>query len=265
MNYFELYPGDYLRDTTRLSLVDHGAYLRLLMAYYAEEQPLPSDEGELFIIVSAVSAADKTAVRKVAERFFQVGDDGLRRNGRADEEIAKARKRIDTARANGSKNKPNKHPSGNPVGMPSGNPADTQPVTQRETHSGEALHMPHAIQKQEARSNPLEQQAARKTATRFAEFWDAYPVKKGKAEAEAKWRAKGYDAIADRIIADVKRRLADDRQWLDARFIPHGSTYVNGQGWEDEIETLHGGNDGLRSVASGGNGESLNDLMARAI
>lgn len=94
MNYFELYPGDYLRDTTRLTLIEHGAYLRLLMAYYAEETPLPADETELFVIVSAVSAADKAAVRKVAARFFPVGDDGLRRNGRADKEIAKAEERM---------------------------------------------------------------------------------------------------------------------------------------------------------------------------
>lgn len=243
MNYFELYPGDYLRDTTRLSLVDHGAYLRLLMAYYAEEKPLPSDESELFIIVSAVSAADKTAVRKVAERFFPVGDDGLRRNGRADAEIAKARKRIDTARANGSKNKPRRNPVGDPVGMPLGNPEDTQQVTQRVTHSGEALHMPHATKEHEARSNALEQQAARKTATRFAEFWEAYPVKKGRADAEAKWKARKLDAIADTIIADVKRRVAGDRQWLDG-FAPHGSTYVNARGWEDEIEAPRGATTG---------------------
>jgi len=99
MNYFELYPGDYLRDTTRLTLVEHGAYLRLLMAYYAEETPLPADYAELYVIVSAVSAADKAAVRKVADRFFAVGDDGLRRNGRADDEIAKAADRMEGAEA----------------------------------------------------------------------------------------------------------------------------------------------------------------------
>lgn len=95
MNYFELYPGDYLRDTTRLTLIEHGAYLRLLMAYYAEETPLPAEYSELHVIVSAVSAADKAAVKKVADRFFPVGDDGVRRNGRADEEIAKAAERME--------------------------------------------------------------------------------------------------------------------------------------------------------------------------
>lgn len=87
----------------------------------------------------------------------------------------------------------------------------------------------------EGEKKSLEQQAARKTANRFDEFWQAYPVKKGRAAAEAKWKSKGYDKIADTIIADVKKRCAEDRQWLDG-YAPHGSTYVNGRGWEDGIE-----------------------------
>lgn len=94
MIYFELYPGDYLRDTSRLSLTEHGAYLRLMLAYYAEEAPLPEAFSELFVIAGATTSADKAAVKKVADRYFPVGEDGLRRNGRADEEIAKAQERI---------------------------------------------------------------------------------------------------------------------------------------------------------------------------
>jgi hypothetical protein len=89
-------------------------------------------------------------------------------------------------------------------------------------------------------SRSLEQQAARSRsnrADRFDEFWSEYPVKKGRAEAESKWKRRNLDAIADQIIADVKRRKAEDRQWLDG-FAPHGSTYVNGKGWEDAIEPV---------------------------
>ncbi|QWF19279.1 YdaU family protein [Lysobacter capsici] len=97
MNYFEFYGGDYLRDTTRLSLTDHGAFLRLLIAYYAEEEPLPAAHAELFTIAGATSSADKAAVRKIADKYFPVGADGLRHNGRADEEIEKAQDRIEGA------------------------------------------------------------------------------------------------------------------------------------------------------------------------
>lgn len=118
------------------------------MAYYSEEKPLPKCDAELYVIVSAVSAADKAAVRKVADRFFPVGDDGQRRNGRADAEIEKAQRRINVARENGSKGGRKPNPAGNPLGIPVGNPAgippETQRATQRLTHSGEALHTPHA-------------------------------------------------------------------------------------------------------------------------
>jgi uncharacterized protein YdaU (DUF1376 family) len=97
VNYFELYPGDYLRDTTRLTLIEHGAYLRLLMAYYAEEEPLPADHAELYVIAGAVSNPEKAAVKKVADRHFPVGEDGLRHNSRADEEIAKASARMEAS------------------------------------------------------------------------------------------------------------------------------------------------------------------------
>ncbi len=164
MNYFELYPGDYLRDTTRLTLAEHGAYLRLLMAYYSEEKPLPKCDAELYVIVSAVSAADKAAVRKVADRFFPAGDDGQRRNGRADAEIEKAQRRINVARENGSKGGRKPNPAGNPLGIPVGNPAgippETQRATQRLTQPGEALHTPHVNLQAGVVSQPMGARAA---------------------------------------------------------------------------------------------------------
>lgn len=94
MIYFEMYPGDYLKDTTRLSLTDHGVYFKLMLAYYSEEQALPENLAELYVIAGAVTTADKTAVKKVAERYFPVGADGLRHSKRCDEQIAKAQERI---------------------------------------------------------------------------------------------------------------------------------------------------------------------------
>lgn len=89
-----------------------------------------------------------------------------------------------------------------------------------------------------ARSKSLVRQAAR-----FSEFWQAYPVKKGKAAAESKWKSRNLDTIADQIIADVQARKAGDRQWLDG-YAPHASTYVNGSGWQDEIEPTKAGRNG---------------------
>ncbi|MGC7464231.1 hypothetical protein QT654_20600 [Xanthomonas citri pv. citri] len=73
----------------------------------------------------------------------------------------------------------------------------------------------------------------KQTAEHFPRFWAAYPVKKGKADALKKWKSKGCDAMADQIIAHVRRMEREDDDWLRG-FIPHGSTYINGERWEDE-------------------------------
>lgn len=74
-------------------------------------------------------------------------------------------------------------------------------------------------------------------AARFADFWSVYPVKKGKSAAEASWKKHGCDAMADRIIDHVDRMKAEDRDWREG-YAPHGSTYVNQQGWNDEPKPM---------------------------
>lgn len=71
-------------------------------------------------------------------------------------------------------------------------------------------------------------------AARFQDFWDAYPIKRAKKAAQAKWKQKRLDAKADELIADVKRRVRDDQQWRDG-FAPHASTYLHQERWTDEL------------------------------
>lgn len=70
---------------------------------------------------------------------------------------------------------------------------------------------------------------------RFAEFWSVYPRREDKKKARDKWRAKGLDALADRIVADVQERRARHRGWREG-FVPLPTTYLNGERWEDAID-----------------------------
>lgn len=70
-------------------------------------------------------------------------------------------------------------------------------------------------------------------ATAFARFWSAYPRKVGKKTAEAKFKTALQRADAETIIAGA-HRLADDPNLPEAQFIPHPSTWLNRDGWEDE-------------------------------
>lgn len=75
--------------------------------------------------------------------------------------------------------------------------------------------------------------------SRFDDFWAVYPSKENKKKAKAVWTKKKLDLKADMIIADVIRRKACHKKWLEG-FIPHPTTYLNGERWEDEItEVIH--------------------------
>lgn len=141
MNYFEFYAGDYMRDTAQLSLSEHGAYLLLMAAYYSSDKPLPADAPSLYRIARAMTKSEQSSVMVVADRFFPVAGDGLRHNGRADREIEKALRRINSARANGSAGgRPRKEKENPPETQ--GKPSGFQSANPTETHSGEALQTP---------------------------------------------------------------------------------------------------------------------------
>lgn len=95
--------GDYRRDTGRLSLAEHGAYLLLMADYYATENAFPADLPSLYRIVGAQGSAEQRAVKAVAEKYFPVADDGMRHNTRADREIERYRERSNKARASVNK------------------------------------------------------------------------------------------------------------------------------------------------------------------
>lgn len=238
MNFYKRYMGDYGRDTAHLSLAEHGAYALLLDHYYSTEAALPAELLALYRLCRAFDKSEQKAVESVANMYFPVGEDGLRHNARADREIPKDQRNIETARVNGKHggrpiSKTTAKPIAKPIAKPQQNPAGidngTQAKPAAKTHQTPDLEQE---QEQEQRSKSLGQQAAR-----FDDFWAAYPNRKGKAEALKKWRAQSLDAIADRIIADVKARIACDREWISG-YVPHGSTYINGRGWEDEIAAV---------------------------
>lgn len=84
--------------------------------------------------------------------------------------------------------------------------------------------------KREIEKDTVQPAAAR---SRFDEFWDEYPNKKGKEGARKTWRRRRLDPVADQLIAHVRLMLARDDGWRRG-FIPMGSTYLNQARWEDE-------------------------------
>lgn len=81
--WFPLVVGDYLKDTSRLTTEQHGAYLLLLMDYWTNGPP-PDDDDAL----AAITKLDARTWRKQRPKllkYFRI-EDGVWRQKRADEE-----------------------------------------------------------------------------------------------------------------------------------------------------------------------------------
>lgn len=69
----------------------------------------------------------------------------------------------------------------------------------------------------------------------FDRFWHTYPRHENKRKAKIVWKSKSLDRMIDLIVDDVERRKREHRPWIDG-FVPHPTTYLNGERWDDDIE-----------------------------
>lgn len=116
------WPGDYLRDTGDLSLVEHGAYRVLLDHYYSTDGRLRADEASLFRICRAMTEEEQAAVGKVVRLFFTVDANLNLHNKKADEIIAENREFVRKAEEAGRKGSAKRWGKANPVGNPIATP-----------------------------------------------------------------------------------------------------------------------------------------------
>lgn len=100
MHHYPHHIGDYRTHTAHLTMLEDGAYRRLLDIYYMHEKPLPPDVSAVQRLASARTKDEKVAVEAVLREFFTLEEDGWHQ-GRADEEVAAYQERADSARRNG--------------------------------------------------------------------------------------------------------------------------------------------------------------------
>jgi uncharacterized protein YdaU (DUF1376 family) len=98
VNFYKRHIGDYARDTSHLTLLEHGVYARLLDVYYARESPIPAAEVER--LIQARTHSEKAALANVLREFFELCVDAYSQS-RCDREINDANKRGDINRKNG--------------------------------------------------------------------------------------------------------------------------------------------------------------------
>lgn len=73
-------------------------------------------------------------------------------------------------------------------------------------------------------------------ASSFAQFYQAYPKKTAKPAAEKAFTAVKANGHLTNILKDIARRkLGDDWQKENGKYIPNPATYLQQRRWEDEV------------------------------
>ena len=92
MHHYAHHLGDYRAHTAHLTMLEDGAYRRLLDLYYMHEKPLPADVAACQRLAAARSKEERAAIEVVLHEFFTLEADGWHQS-RADEEVANYRKK----------------------------------------------------------------------------------------------------------------------------------------------------------------------------
>ncbi len=85
----------------------------------------------------------------------------------------------------------------------------------------------------DASQNDAKPASQPQSASRFAEFWDAWPAgprKQAKAECQKRWKSKRLDAVTDQILQHL-HAVERTQQFQD--YTPAPLTYLNQRRWED--------------------------------
>lgn len=216
MHYYQHHIGDYRKDTSHLTLLEHGIYRQLLDLYYISEKPL--DANALRLICARTEEEQQIAIQLLNEFFTK--DDGKFYHSRCDAEIEAyhGKKTKAKASADARWNKNN--------GLQDANALRTD-------CDGNANHKPLTINHKPLTKVKPSREVALVVSHDFETFWHTYPKKVGKDAALKSWsKAKPF-------LDDVLNALywqKDSEQWKreNGKYIPNPSTYLNQGRWKDE-------------------------------
>lgn len=71
----------------------------------------------------------------------------------------------------------------------------------------------------------------------FDKFWEQYPRKVNKKKAKEKFLKLCKDEQTFKKIIDALNKQKTTKQWEDINYVPHPSTWLNGERWNDVVDT----------------------------
>jgi uncharacterized protein YdaU (DUF1376 family) len=189
LNYYPHHIGDYARDTAHLSLLEDGAYRRMLDLCYRTEAPLPLERDKLYRLLRVKGHSEKLAVDVVLGEFFIEGEDGWHQR-RVEEELTRAHEKSAKASASAAKRW---HSQGNAKAMRThseGNAPNSQEPITREKSASHGSRLSAAWEpRDELRAWAASERPDLDLKTTLAKFRDYWTAKPGKAGVKLDWEA----------------------------------------------------------------------------
>ncbi len=237
MNYYSFHIGDYRRDTTHLSMLEHGVYRQLLDWLYLDEKPIPRETQVVMRRLSARTDEEKKAVLTVLEEMFILQEDGENGEGgyvqtRALLEINDYKINAEQSRKNGKlggRPKKTQLVSKNNPGVSKNNPdltqtkANQEPLTNNHIKEVKEKKMPVSVL-----SSTLQKE--------FDQFWEKYPKHESQLASQKAW--KKHKPPLGKVLAALEWQTQQDNwQSDDLQYVPKANNYLREERWNDPMPT----------------------------
>jgi uncharacterized protein YdaU (DUF1376 family) len=244
MHYYQHHIGDFMKDTGNLSNEQVGVYMKMLWLYYSSEKPFADAPDD---IAFAVRSDEKTVQLLLRHYFTKDGD--LWHHDRCDREIAQYHNKSDKARdsanarwrnANAMRTHDVSTENANACERMQTHQNDGE-VAQKTGRKHAAAMRPHSERNANARFFDANQEPITNTKDirqfspcgDFATFWETYPKKVGKGQAEKVFaKIKPTPDLLAQML-EVIGWQEKSKQWQDG-FIPNPATWLSQRRWEDE-------------------------------
>lgn len=219
--YFPFYADRYEADTAHLSMIEDGAYNRLLrLCWRSPGCKLPDDQAWIYRQMRAATAADRAAIDAVLAEFFRRSKGKIwnpklleiyGQVSEAHQQRSEAGKRGAAAKAMKSKEMA---PSNAKARLKQPEP---EPEPDTDLFGS---------------NEPQNAKCDRKAENRFDEFWASYPRKVAKDRALKAWKPACNKADPDKIIAAAKR-YAVLRAGEDDQYTAYAASWLNAGRFND--------------------------------
>lgn len=217
--YFRLYPTDYEAKTSHLTILEDGAYSRLLrLCWMTPGCSLPDDDDWIMRRARARTPEEIDAVKLVLTEYFSREKQRVF-NKRILEEYDYSSARHDAASKNGKKG---------------GRPAKRLETKGKDKSNGLASEKLEAKLKKANQNQNQNHNIPPTPKGDFEGFWKSCPRKVGK-EAARKAYAKAVRTVDPSAIQSAMDGFSKSQDGKDPQFIPHPSTWLNAGRWDDVI------------------------------